>query len=178
MNKCKCSFSIISLTECLEAILEWWQFGKQTCTYFIWSWRSCTKRWYKFLHVFVTLLIFFRNISLDNETKPQCPLLRWRASMETPMFISASQNTTLEKPLWHWHYGKHFTILNVVLTIHKYLQQLQQVISNGGGPQFLTQGCVYAYRAASQMGGTFSTRWCEQRENHKQLVLRDCLWFF
>ncbi len=35
-----------------------------------------------------------------------------------------------------------------------YLQQLQQVISNGGGgPQLLTRGCVY--RAASQMGGTF-----------------------
>ncbi len=29
-----------------------------------------------------------------------------------------------------------------------YLLQLQQVISNGGGgPQLLTQGCVYAYRA-------------------------------
>ncbi len=88
-DKCKCSFSIISLTECLEAILEWWQFGKQTFTYFVWSWRSCTKCWYKFLHVFVTLLIFSGNISLDNETKPQCPLLRWRASMVTPMFISA-----------------------------------------------------------------------------------------
>ncbi len=36
-----------------------------------------------------------------------------------------------------------------------YLQQLQQVISNGGGPQLLTQGCVYAYRAASQTDGTF-----------------------
>ncbi len=45
-----------------------------------------------------------------------------------------------------------------------YLQQLQQVISNGGGrPQLLTQGCVYAYRAASQMGRTFSPRWREQR---------------
>ncbi len=60
-----------------------------------------------------------------------------------------------------------------------YLQQLQQVISNDrGGPQLLTQGCVYAYRAASQMGGTFSPRWREQRENLKQLVLRDSLWFF
>ncbi len=29
--------------------------------------------------------------------------LRWRESMETPMFVSASQNTTLEKPLWCWH---------------------------------------------------------------------------
>ncbi len=38
-----------------------------------------------------------------------------------------------------------------------YLQQLQQVIRNGGGgPQLLTQGRVCAYRAASQMGGTFS----------------------
>ncbi len=60
-----------------------------------------------------------------------------------------------------------------------YLQQLQQVISNGGGgPQLLTQGCVYAYRAASQMGATFSPRWREQRDNLKQLVLRDCLWLF
>ncbi len=44
-----------------------------------------------------------------------------------------------------------------------YLQQLQQVISSGGGPQLLTQGCVYAYRAASQMGGTFppSVTWTE-----------------
>ncbi len=60
-----------------------------------------------------------------------------------------------------------------------YLQQLQQVISNGGGgPQLLTQGCVCAYRTASLMGGTFSPRWREQRENLKQLVLRDCLLFF
>ncbi len=57
--------------------------------------------------------------------------------METPMFINASQNTTLEKP-------------DIV-----YLQQLQEVISNaGGGQQLLTQGIV-SYRAASQMGGTF-----------------------
>ncbi len=40
-----------------------------------------------------------------------------------------------------------------------YLLQLQQVISNsGGGPQLLTQGCVYVNRAASQIGGTFSPR--------------------
>ncbi len=71
--------------------------------------------------------------------------------METPMCVSASQNTTLEKPL-----------LEIV-----YLQQLQQVISNdGGGPQLLR--AVYAYRAASQMGGTFSPKWREQRENLKQ----------
>ncbi len=55
-------------------------------------------------------------------------------------------------------------------------QQLQQIISNGGGPQLLTQGCVY--RAASHMGGTFSPQWREQRENLKQLILRDCLYFF
>ncbi len=53
-----------------------------------------------------------------------------------------------------------------------YLQQLQQVISNGGGrPQLLTHGCVYAYGAASQMGGTFSPQWREQRENLKLLTL-------
>ncbi len=59
-----------------------------------------------------------------------------------------------------------------------YLQQLQQVISNGGGPRLLTEDCVYAYRAASQMGLTFYPRWREQRNNLKPLVLRDCLWFF
>ncbi len=51
-----------------------------------------------------------------------------------------------------------------------YLQQLQQVFSNDeGGPHLLTQGCVCAYRVASQMGGTFSPQWREQRENLKQL---------
>ncbi len=37
-------------------------------SYFVWSWRLRTKRWYWFLHVLGTLLIFFQNISLDNET--------------------------------------------------------------------------------------------------------------
>ncbi len=38
-----------------------------------------------------------------------------------------------------------------------YLQLLQQLISNGGvGLQLLNQGCVYAYRAASQMADTFT----------------------
>jgi len=46
------------LTECQEALSER-QFGKQTCdTYFVWSWRSHTKRWYRFLHW--TLMIFSR----------------------------------------------------------------------------------------------------------------------
>ncbi len=58
--------------------------------------------------------------------------------METPMFVSTSQNTTLQSL-----FGT-----NIV-----FLQQLQKMISNGGRPQLLTQGCVY--RAASQMGGTF-----------------------
>ncbi len=36
----------ISLTERQEALSEG-QFGNQTHdTYFVWSWRSCTKRWY------------------------------------------------------------------------------------------------------------------------------------
>ncbi len=52
------SFSIISLTECQEALSER-QFGKQTRdTYFVLSWRSHTKRWYWFLQVLGTLLIF------------------------------------------------------------------------------------------------------------------------
>ncbi len=60
------SFSIISLTECQEALSEG-QFGKQTRdTYFVWSWRSRTKRWYWSLQVLGTLQIFLRDISLDN----------------------------------------------------------------------------------------------------------------
>ncbi len=52
------SFSIISLTECQEALSEG-QCVKQTRdTYFVWSWRSHTKRWYWALHIFRTLLIF------------------------------------------------------------------------------------------------------------------------
>ncbi len=62
------SFSIISLTECQEAFSER-QFGKQKRdSYFVWSWRLRTKRWYWFLHVLGTLLIFYQDISLDNET--------------------------------------------------------------------------------------------------------------
>ncbi len=56
--------------------------------------------------------------------------------METPMFISASQNTT-----------QSLFRADIV-----YLQQLQQVISNGG-PHLLTQGCVYANRAESVTNG-------------------------
>ncbi len=48
-------------------------------------------------------IIFLWDISLDNETQPQGPRLRWRETQETHMFVSASQNTTLEKPLWRWH---------------------------------------------------------------------------
>ncbi len=60
-----------------------------------------------------------------------------------------------------------------------YLQQLQQVIRNGGGgPQLLTQSSVYAYRAVSQMGGTFSPLWREPRENLKLFILIDCLFNF
>ncbi len=62
------SFSIISLTECLEALSEG-QFVKQTRDiYFVWSWRLRTKRWYLFLHVLGTLPIFSRTFSSDNET--------------------------------------------------------------------------------------------------------------
>ncbi len=44
---------------------------------------------------------FFQDISFDNAIQPQCPQrLRWRESMETPMFVGASGNTTLVLPLW------------------------------------------------------------------------------
>ncbi len=53
------SFSIISLTECQEALSEG-QFGKQTRdTYFVWSRHSRTKCWYWSLHVLGTLPFFF-----------------------------------------------------------------------------------------------------------------------
>ncbi len=65
-NRDSVSFSIISLTECQEALSER-QFVKQTGgTYFVWSWYSRMKRWYWFLHVLGTN--FFKDISLDNET--------------------------------------------------------------------------------------------------------------
>ncbi len=37
---------------------------------------------------------------------------------------------------------------------------------------------VYAYRAESQMAGTFPPRWREQRENLKPLVLRKLFMIF
>ncbi len=56
------------LTEGREALSEG-QFVKQTHdTYFVCSWCSQMKRWYWFLHVLGTLLIFFQDISSDNET--------------------------------------------------------------------------------------------------------------
>ncbi len=65
--------------------------------------------------------------------------------METPMSVSASQTQHLE---------------GIFGTDIVYLQQLQQVISNGkGGPQLLTQDCVYVNRAASQMDGKFEWEW-------------------
>ncbi len=107
---------------------------------------------------------FFRDISLDNETSPQRPQAHG-GSLWRLLCLLVHPKTQHLKCL----FGADIV----------YLQQLQQVISNdGGGPQLLTQGCVCAYRAASQMGGTFSPRWREQRENLKQLVLRDCLWLF
>ncbi len=65
-NRDNGSFSIISLTECQEALSER-EFGKQKRdTYFVWSWALDTKRWYWSLHVLGTLTIFSRDISLDN----------------------------------------------------------------------------------------------------------------
>ncbi len=123
----------ISLTECQEALSER-QFGKQTHdTYFVWSWHSHTKR------VYGTLLIFsgifpskmkFNHSVLGSDEGRLCRLL---CSLVHP-------KTQHLKSL----FGADIV----------YLQQLQQVISNGtGGPQLLTQGCVYANRAESVTNG-------------------------
>ncbi len=70
------SFSIIGLTECQEDLSER-QFGQQMRdTYF------CLEL--TFVHKVLALIPtrirdftdFFQDISLDNETKPQCPRLR------------------------------------------------------------------------------------------------------
>ncbi len=48
-----------------------------------------------------TLPIFLLwDISFEIEIEPQCARLRWGENMATPMFIGASQNTMLVKPLW------------------------------------------------------------------------------
>ncbi len=119
----------ISLTECQEALSER-QFGKQTHdTYFVWSWRSRTKRWYWFLNISGTSPIFSgifpSKMNLTTVSSAQMGEI-----MATPMFISASQNTTLIKPLWHWHC-------------------IYTCISNNGRLQLLTHSCVYANRAES-----------------------------
>ncbi len=55
----------ISLTECQEALSER-QFGKQMCdSYFVWSWRSRTKRRDWFLNIYFTDV--FWDISFENE---------------------------------------------------------------------------------------------------------------
>ncbi len=162
------SFIIISLTECQETLSER-QFGKQKHdTYFVWSLHShtkrWTKRWYWFLYVLGTLMIFSRSF-------PQTMKLNHSV-------LSCSEGGSLWRLLCSLH-PKTQHLKSLFSADIVYIEQLQQVNSDGrGGPQLFTQGCVYAYRAASQMGGTFSPQWREQRENLKQLVLRDCLWFF
>ncbi len=138
------------------------QFGKQTRdTYFVWSWRSRTKLWYWSLHV-LGLYRFF----------PGHLLRQWNLTTAS----SGSDGGSLWRLLCSLVHPKTQHLKSLFGADIVYLQQLQQVISNGG-PQLLTQGCVYAYRAASQMGGIFSPWWREQRENLKQLILRDCLWY-
>ncbi len=111
-NRDNGSFSIISLTEVGEALSEG-QFVKQTCdTYFVWSWRSGTKLWYWFLHVLGTLPIFFQDNSSDNDMTE---------STETPMSVSASQNTTLEKNSLALTL-RQAVLTSKTLTIQKYLQ--------------------------------------------------------
>ncbi len=145
------SFSIISLTGFQEALSER-QFGKQTC-YTLSG--DDVRAWSIDIDPYKNwgLNRCFWDISLDNET--QC---LWRL-----LYSLVHPKTQHLKSL----FGADIV----------YLQQLQQVISNGGGPRLLTEDCVYAYRAASQMGLTFYPRWREQRGNLKPLVLRDCLWF-
>ncbi len=64
-----------------------------------------------------------------------------------------------------------------------YLQQLQQVISNGGGgPQLLTQGCVYANRAESVTNGRDlfpSVTWTERESEtaHSERLFM-IYWFY
>ncbi len=73
---------------------------KKHDTYFVWSWCSCTKRWYWSLHILGTTDFFPGHFRRQwNLTKVSSAQM----SMETPMFVSASQNTTLKKPLWRWH---------------------------------------------------------------------------
>ncbi len=66
-NRDNGSFSIISLTECKEALSEG-QFGKQTCdTYFVWSWRS-HKKVLVLIPTRIGDFTDFFDICLDNET--------------------------------------------------------------------------------------------------------------
>ncbi len=160
------SFSIISLTECQEALSEGNLENKR---------------------VILTLSgadIRAQSVGIDSYTYwglywffPGHFLRQWNLTTVS----SGSDGGSLWRLLCSLVHPKSQHLKSLFGADIVYLQQLtlQQVISNGGGgPQLLTQGCVCAYRAASQMGGTFSPRWREQRENLKQLVLRDCLWFF
>ncbi len=96
------AISIISLTECIEALSEE-QFGKQM------SYLLCLEL--TFAHKALVLIPtfigdftdfcpghFHRQINLTTVYSAA----QMDGVYETPMFVSASQNTTIEKPLWHW----------------------------------------------------------------------------
>ncbi len=92
------SFSIISLTDCQETLSEG-QFGKQTPgTYFVWSWRSLV-----LIPTRIGDLTYFQGHFLRQWNLTTVSSAQVEGVYETPMFISASQITTLEKPLWPWH---------------------------------------------------------------------------
>ncbi len=108
------SFSIISLTECQEALSER-QFGKQT-------------RYLLCLELMFTHKVLVLIPSRIGDV----------TDFFTGYFLGQWNLTTVSSAQMERVYGD---------------SNVQQVISNGGGPQLLTQGCVY--RAASHMGGTF-----------------------
>ncbi len=73
--------------------------------------------------------------------------LRWRESIETPMFVGASQSTTLVMPLWRWHcinYSKKTVIVDCCFSRRAVSMLIRQ--------------------RASQMGGDFSLWWRQGRE--------------
>ncbi len=95
----------------------------------------------------------YRFFSWIFPSKMKCPQLRWGEIMATLMTISASQNTTLVMPLWRW-----------------------QCIWQTDCSFSLRAVLMLTGKRASQMCGTFSPLWREQRDNLKQLFWRDCSW--
>ncbi len=60
-----------------------------------------------------------------------------------------------------------------------YLQQLQQVMSNGGGgPQLLAQGCFMLTGQRHKWPGLFPLGDVNRGKIWNSFFLRDCLWYF